>query len=65
MVERNLAKVEVAGSNPVSRSNDRIFLFYNLPFGLSFTFAISRKPDLYRPIDGNPEGLADTHVVIA
>ncbi len=41
MVECNLAKVEVAGSNPVSRSN-----FYPLVQELEFPFILQGRTDL-------------------
>jgi hypothetical protein len=42
LVERNLAKVEVAGSNPVSRSN---FLLLHIPYAMKVEeFEVVRHP---------------------
>ena len=60
MVECNLAKVEVAGSNPVSRSSKfRGFLFGESPFFCIRTYLPDSVPLLVHLSGGFPALLAD------
>ena len=59
MVECDLAKVEVAGSNPVSRSNTSVFLLFSLDEKIQTQQFISLQTVLpARPTRANGWGIA-------